>query len=279
MWKVLFALACVAIFASTLGAYWAYRHSTSQTDLAFAELVSRAKLSLGVYDPAMVSGLPEVARRYFDNAIEPGTPLRTTVRLRMRGVFLLGDRQNQQTYQMSARQVLSPPAEFVWVPTMASGPLRITGSDALVRGHAWTRFWINSLVPVVNEHGSSDLNRLALTRAAMESIWAPASLLPSNGAQWLQTGPNSARVTFPTGIEPIELTLAHDGSVVEVLSMRWSAENPDRQFRLQPFGGTVEAEARYGGFTIPRSVKMGNHYGTSEYIPFFQAEMDEAEFY
>lgn len=61
--------------------------------------------------------------------------------------------------------------------------------------------------------------------------------------------------------------------------MQWSAENPHSQFRLQPFGGTVEAEARYGGFTIPRSVKMGNRYGTREYMPFFQAEIEEAEFY
>lgn len=113
----------------------------------------------------------------------------------------------------------------------------------------------------------------------MESIWAPASLLPSNGAQWLQTGPNSARVTFSTGVEPIDITLADDGSVVEVFAMRWSAENPDRQFRLQPFGGTVEAEAAFDGFTIPRSVKMGNHYGTREYILFFQAEIEEAELY
>lgn len=60
--------------------------------------------------------------------------------------------------------------------------------------------------------------------------------------------------------------------------MRWSAETPIGN-QAPTLGGTGEVEARYGGFMIPRSVKMGNHYGTSEYIPFFQAKMDEAEFY
>ena len=226
----------------------------------------------------MVSDLPEVAQRYFNYAIRPGTPLHTTVQLQMEGKFLLGDRQEYQAYDMTAHQVLAPPSEFVWVPSMRSGLMRITGSDALVQEEGWTRFWINSLVPVVNQGASPDLNRSALTRAAMEAIWVPASLLPVNGTEWEQTGPNAARVTFSTGVEPVDITLAPNGAVVEVVSMRWSNENADKVFRLQPFGGTVEAQASFGGFTIPSRVKMGNHYGTEDYLPFFQVAVTEADY-
>lgn len=278
MWKlVLLALALLAV-AVVAAAYWSYRQASSAAELAFATIGSHAQTEPDAYDPSMVADLPEVAQRYFSHAIEIGTPLHTTVQLQMQGQFLLGSPQDHQTYAMTARQILAPPSEFVWIPTLRSGLIRITGSDALVEGEGWTRFWINSLVPVVNEYASADLNRSALTRAAMEAIWAPASLLPSNGVEWSQTGANSARVTFPTGIEPIDMTLGPNGAVTAIFSMRWSNENAQKSFQLQPFGGTVEAEARFAGFTIPSLVKMGNHYGTEDYLPFFQAEVTDAKF-
>lgn len=112
----------------------------------------------------------------------------------------------------------------------------------------------------------------------MESVWAPASLLPANGVVWDQTGPDTARLTFETGIEPVDLTLAADGRVLEVVTMRWSDVNADRVFRLQPFGGTIEAEQTFGGYTIPSALKVGNLYGSPEHFPFFQARITAADF-
>ena len=277
MWKMVLLLIALVVLGVVAAAYWSYRQAGEETERAVAAVVGRAQTPLDAFQPSMVLDLPEVAQRYFNYAIRPGTPLHTTVYLQMEGKFLLGDREEYQTYDMTAHQVLAPPSEFVWVPSMRSGLLRIAGSDALVQEEGWTRFWINSLVPVVNQRGP-DLNRSALTRAAMEAIWVPASLLPANGTEWEQTGPNTARVTFSTGVEPVDITLAPDGAVIEVVSMRWSNENADKVFRLQPFGGTVEAEASFGGFTIPSRVKMGNHYGTEDYLPFFQIRVIEVEY-
>ncbi len=179
---------------------------------------------------------------------------------------------------MTARQILAPPSEFVWLPSMRSGIMHISGSDALVQGAGWTRFWINGLLPVVNQQASPNLNRSAFTRSAMEAIWAPASLLPVNGVTWEQTGPNKARLNFTTGIEPVDMTLDPDGRVLEVMTMRWSDANPDKAFRLQPFGGSMEAETSFQGFTIPSLVKVGNHFGTDDYLPFFQAQITKAEY-
>lgn len=244
----------------------------------FADLEEAAAAAPERFDVSMLEDLPEIARRYFVHAIAPGTPLRTTVRLRMEGQFLLGDASKFQTYSMTAEQILSPPDEFVWVPSMRSGIIEISGSDALVDGGAWTRFWMNGLVPVVNQSGTPDLVRSALSRSAMEAIWAPASLLPQNGVAWEQRGPDSARLTFSTGIEPVDLLLGPDGAVRQVVTMRWSNVNPDAQFRLQPFGGTIEQEKAFDGYTIPATVSIGNHFGTVEYLPFFQAELIDVRF-
>jgi hypothetical protein len=74
------------------------------------------------------------------------------------------------------------------------------------------------------------------------------------------------------------LTIGKDGRVLEVIGQRWSNANRDRRFRLQPFGGTVMAEQRFGGFTIPSRVSIGNHYGTPDFLPFFQAEITDARY-
>jgi hypothetical protein len=196
----------------------------------------------------------------------------------MQGTFLLGDKAKSQPYSMSANQILTPPDRFVWIPTMTSGVIEITGSDGLVADEAWTQFWLNGLIPVVNEKGYADLTRSALSRSAMEAVWAPASLLPQYGAVWEQIGPDEARVTFPRGVEPVELLLGPDGTVRQVSTMRWSNANAERTFKLQPFGGTMEAEGTFDGYTVPVRMKVGNHFGAEEYLPFFQVDSIEAEY-
>jgi len=279
MWKWIVLIVLLLVAVAVAAAYLLYRGSMADAERAMAGVSSRGNSQPTVFQVSMLEGLPEVAQRYFRHAIAPGTPLHTTVRLQMEGTFLLGDKTNFTSYAMTARQVLSPPSEFVWIPEMTSGFMQISGSDALVEGRAWTRFWINRVVPVVNVQTSPNLVRSALSRSAMEAIWAPASLLPENGVAWEQTGPNTARLSFNTGIEPVSVTLDEDGRVVEVITMRWSDANADKIFRLQPFGGTMRSDVTFGGFTIPGHLAVGNHYGTDDYLPFFQARIISAEYY
>jgi hypothetical protein len=278
MWKYAIVVFLLAVVAG-LGVTWTLgRIASSDASDRFAAL-ERAALPTGAtFELALLEGMPEIAHRYFMHAIAPGTPLRTVVRLRMEGTFLLGDKARSQPYSMSASQILAPPDRFVWIPTMKSGMLEITGSDGLVANHAWTQFWLNGLIPVVSEKGYADLTRSALSRSAMEAVWAPASLLPQYGAVWEQIGPDEARVTFPTGVEPVELLFDTDGSVRQVSTMRWSNANADRTFKLQPFGGTMEAEGTIDGYTIPVRMKVGNHFGTEDYLPFFQVDALDAEY-
>lgn len=278
MWKLIsLALAGTTLLVGGV-AYNRYRHAVAEAEAAMSALADRSSPPRATFSLEVVDGLPEIAQRYFQHAIRPGTPLATTARLTMEGTFLLGDRDGFQEYHMEARQMLSPPSAFVWMPVMRSGLMRISGSDALVEGQAWTRFWMNGLVPVADARSSPDLVRSALSRAAMEATWVPASLLPSNGVRWEQTGPDTARLHFPTGIEPVDLTLDADGRVKQIVTMRWSDANPEKVFRLQPFGGTVEGEAEFGGYTIPTELMVGNHFGTDAYLPFFQARVSTADY-
>jgi hypothetical protein len=201
------------------------------------------------------------------------------IELEMRGTFVLGDKDDHHDYAMTARQILTPPSNFVWLAKMQSSLMHISGYDCLVGGDGSTRFWLMGLFPLANAHGP-DIARSAAFRSAMESIWVPPSLLPENGVRWEQTGPNTARVTIER-LDPeiaLELTLDADGAVKEVVGQRWSDANPEKVFRLQPFGGTIEAERTFAGYTIPSKLSVGNHFGTAAYLAFFQAEVTGASF-
>lgn len=278
MVKAALLVVLLLLAGTCAAAYVSYRMAMRQAEAAFAAIAASARPAAQTFDPAMTDGLPEIAQRYFRHAIAPGTPLSGTVRLEMRGTFRLGDRTRHSAYPMTARQVLSPPSAFVWIARMGSGLMRIDGSDALVGGRVWTRFWIDGLLPAANLGDTPDLMRSGLARPAMEAIWAPASLLPGQGATWEQTGGDTARLTFSTGIEPVDITLDASGRVLEVVTMRWSDANAERVFRLQPFGGTMTAERRFGGFTIPSTASIGNLYGTADYLPFFEVEITGARF-
>jgi hypothetical protein len=252
-----------------------------QAEKAYAQVATRKGPPLERFKLNDIAALPEVAQRYFRHAIAPGTPLYTVAELEMQGTFLLGNKQKFQTYEMFARQALRPPDQFVWIAKMRSGTMTISGSDALVRGEAWTRFYLLGLVPVAQERTTPDLVRSAQFRAAVEgALWLPASMLPGNGVNWEQVGPNEARVTLRHFRPELVLRLAFDeaGRVKEVVGQRWSNANPEQVFRLQPFGGTMLAEATFQGLTIPTEVAVGNHYGTEDYLPFFQARITKATY-
>lgn len=233
------------------------------------------------FDPAMVAQLPGTARRYFAFSIAPGTPLRRRVELEMGGTFVLGPRQRQQAFAMRARQLLAPPAAFVWRPLLRRGALWISGSDGLGPDGAWTRFWLLSVLPVVRSAGSRDLGRAAMARSLLEAVWAPASLLPRNGARWREIDDTHAEVSFLVDGESyaMELAFAPDGRPLRVLTRRWTDANPQHAFRWQPFGAELRAFGTFAGFTIPIAVEVANQFGTPEAFPFFLGRIERARYF
>lgn len=275
------ALAALLLAGAAFG-LWVHSRDQAQRRAVWTALEAAREGDPPAYDPAMVADLPEVAQRYFARAIEPGTPLHRVVLLEMEGSFIM----NGNEMPMSARQILAPPAlGFVWQAEMGQGLMRFAGSDGY---HApeggpvdsWTKFWLRGLIPLARIGGTEDHARAAATRALLESVWVPASLLPQFGAEWTQTGPDSAEIRFADmpGIEPMQITLDADGNLTEVHALRWSDANLERQYRLQPFGGRMLETGRHAGYMIPTRVELGNHYGTADYTPFFRATITQAEF-
>ncbi|MCC5968996.1 MAG: hypothetical protein JJU15_03535 [Pararhodobacter sp.] len=278
---IILALAALVLAAVALG-LWVHSRDQAQMRAVWAALEHAREADPPRYDPSMVADLPEVAQRYFARAIEPGTPLHRIVQLEMAGSFIM----NGTEMPMSARQILAPPSRgFVWQAEVGQGFMRFAGSDGYHAAggggiDSWTKFWLRGVIPLARIGGTTDHARAAATRVLLEAVWAPASLLPQYGAEWVQTGPDSALVRFADvqGIEPMQITLDAAGNLTEVQALRWTDANPEKAYRLQPFGGRMLEMGRHSGFLIPVQVELGNMYGTPDYAPFFLATITRAEF-
>ena len=233
------------------------------------------------FSPDMVEDLPGPARRYFLFAISPGTPIQTTVEIELAGEIALGTKEHPRYMAMQARQVLSPLRGFVWRPRVASGLVRITGSDGYIDGDGWTVFWLLGIVPIARAGGGADYARSAAGRAIAEGLfWAPAALLPSHFVRWEPISSNTARLCVRHRGEEflVDLTVADDGRPLSVVFQRWSRENRERVWRSQPFGGTVEEVRRFGGYTVASRIEGGNFFGTPDYFPFYRARVTNLRF-
>jgi len=242
-----------------------------------ARLEAAGSQAVDWFEPTMVADLPDPARRYFLHSIRPGTPLAQSVRLTMIGEMRLGPRQ--PWLWLHARQVLAPPAGFVWEASAGRGLIRFTGADAYANGQGRVAFRLWDLVPVARASGP-DVSRAARGRLAIESIWQPASLLPRRGVTWTPIDDRTAQATVTVDGEriPLRLTIAQDGSLQSVAMDRWGNLTVDGRYALIPFGADILAERTFGGYTVPAHVGVSWWHGTDNRFEFFRAEISQATF-
>ena len=244
--------------------------------MEWARLAALQPTNPAMYSPVMVADLPEPARRFFNFAIRPGTPLLTVAEIDMGGAFSSGTRDNSNYQPMDARQILAAPAGFVWQCTMP-GAMPVSGSET---GH-WTRFRILGLIPVVRTGGDSDHARAAYGRYVAEAVfWTPAALLPGPGVAWEALDQDTVRVTVTHNqlSQAVDVKVDAEGRPVAVHLMRWSDANPEKKYRLQPFGGYLSDFREVQGFRIPFNVEGGNMFGTDAYFAFFKAKVTAVRF-
>jgi Family of unknown function (DUF6920) len=162
---------------------------------------------------------------------------------------------------------------------VGDGLMRFSGVDHYANGSGRVRFWLLGIIPLVQEEGPN-VSRAALGRMVCETIWLPSSLLPQRGVQWEASDDKSARATMKIGDETVALNLfiEPDGRLREIKILRWGDQTEDGSFGYVPFGGQIQEERDFGGYTIPSKVGVGWRLGTDSYFEFFRARIETAVF-
>lgn len=233
------------------------------------------------YDPSMVADQPEAVRRFFNQAIMPGTPLYTIAQIKMHGEFSLGSKADPNYMPMTAEQTLAAPKGFVWSMDAGSNLAVISGSDAAYENMSWTRFWVSGLLPVARIGNNLDHLRSAFGRYVAETVfWTPSALLPKHNVVWQEIDPLKIMVTVNHGklSQSVDIFIDADGRPLSVRFDRWSDANPQKRYQFQPFGGHLSNFKNFAGFNIPTHVEAGNMFGTDDYFAFFKVNVTEVKF-
>ena len=273
--RTTFLLLLPVVAGLTLTAWRQFDHRADAK--ASKRLASELPIEPARFDPEMIAELPEPARRYFLYTIEPGTPLYAVANISMTGRFGMGVKTKPDYLDMTATQTLAMPAGFVWRMRARRGLFRLSGSDS----ERWTRFWLMGLLPVARSGGDPDHTRSAFGRYVAEAVfWTPAAVLPGPGVSWELVNSDCARlnVTYHGLSQSVDVTVAPNGQPTMVRFERWSNANPEKQHRLQPFGGYLSEFRSFEGYRLPSHVEAGNHFGTDQYFPFFVVDVTAVEF-
>jgi hypothetical protein len=239
------------------------------------ELWRSAPTSMGSFSKDTIARLPDAAQCYLCHAIDEGTALASTARLRMHGEIKL-----KRWLRYSAEQVICRGRGFIWRATVWMGIVPITGSDRLLNGEGAMRWNILGIVPVMAATGV-DITRSVAGRTAAELVWLPSALLDED-VSWSATDPTHTRTAIAVEGESVDLNVAiEEGGRLKSLALsRWG--NPDGgAFSYLDFGGIVEDEGTFGGYTIPTRLRIGYFAGSSRFESegeFIRISIDDAKF-
>jgi hypothetical protein len=231
-----------------------------------------------VFSPDRLSHLPEAARRYLEHAIAPETKIASAVRLKMHGEIKL-----KKWIPFTAEQVICWQHGLIWSATAwMNNFLPIVGSDRIIDGIGAMQWKILGLFPVMTA-GGADITRSSIGRLQAESVWLPSVFcgdevsFTSTESSELDSSLHSSFVVQGERAE-LDFTIDRTGRLKTAKLPRWS--NPDdTEFRYVDFGGILESDSTFCGYTIPTRLRIGWYFGSDRFESegeFFRATIDDA---
>jgi hypothetical protein len=229
------------------------------------------------FDPhALGSQLPAGTLRYLAHAIRPGAPIPRVANVVFTGQLRL--RPQGPWLRFRARETLMAASGFVFAARAWLGPLPVTTHDRYLDGHADSRIRLFGVLPIVTRRGP-DADRAMRSRLVVESVWLPSAFLPDVGAAWTEED-GHLHLTLPVHAEDVaaSVSVGPSGELQAMRLDRWSDLTDTHAYASIPFETRVEAERRFGDYTIPSQLRSLWWTGTDREFEFFRATVQEATF-
>lgn len=228
-----------------------------------------------IFQPDQLSEYPASVQHYLQHAIAPGTKLASGVRLQMHGEIKL-----RQWLPFTAEQVISWHRGFIWQAVVWMNGLPVWGSDRLVDGVGAMEWKLLGLFPVMRDSGMN-IMRSNVGRMLGELVWLP-SMLCQGDVLWTTPDPVHAhgQITHLGESTTLILSIGNQGELKSIQLKRWG--NPEgAEFQYVDFGGFIEAEGQFSGYTIPTRLLGGWYFGNQRFQSegaFFRGIIDQAEY-
>lgn len=242
--------------------------------VSLEDLWQSAAIADTVFQPELLTDLPDLARLYLEHAIKPGTKLASAVRIWMHGEIKLG----QKWHHFKGEEVICWHRGMIWQATIWMQGLPIWGADRLVDNVSDVQWKMLGLFPVMKAAGD-DVTRSGKGRIQGESVWLP-SVLCHPDIVWTEVGSSAVQANFTALGEPAKLTLTVNdrGLLEEVTFDRWGNQDGG-EFHYENFGGIIEENATFDGYTIPKRLRLGWFFGSERFESegeFFRCSIDQA---
>lgn len=160
-----------------------------------AEAANHERVAVPQWGGADVGNLPAPARRYFEFALPPFSPLILRAELSWVGGFRA--RPGGGWMPFTAQQsYTTAPRGFEWKARVGRFPLfRLSVRDRYEDGTGSVAVrWAG--IPLMSRGGTRETGAASLLRFLAESVWLPTALLPSPDCRWEAIDAGRARVTL-----------------------------------------------------------------------------------
>ena len=207
------------------------------------------------FNPESLINFPDLARRYLEQAIAPGTLLASAVRLWMHGEMKVG----KHWHSFKAQEVICWDRGMIWQATTLMNNKPILGEDRIVDG-VGTASW-NTI-----QRSGEDITRSCVGRAQIEfTTWLP-SVLCNPDIIWTELNASQVQATFIALGEPAKLTLtvSNQGVLEQIKVDRWGSLEGEA-FHYGDFGGIAEDRDTFDGYTIPTRLRIGWLFGSERF--------------
>ncbi len=256
-----------------LRAPWSARRVAGIWDRLAAPGAGQPRFEAESFEAESADRLPAPVRRWLVRAIEPGTPLATTVVVSMTGRIRIGAWR-----PFSARQVVAAGAGYIWAASVQFGPLRMLGFDRYSDTTGEMSWRLGGLIPVVSAK-DSDVTRSAAGRLASELVLTPAAAL-SSFVRWepVDDERTRARVTIDGSVHVVTIAVDETGMLRRARLPRWG--NPDgKSYSTHEFIAECGGERSLAGYRLPAHVRAGWDLTTAENAEaFIEFNIDSASF-
>ena len=220
MLKILvIAVSVIVIAVAAAVVYGACRWNAGTRELRARLEAARIPVKPEIVDFRELEGLPAPVQSYFRAVLKEGQPMVSSVRVRHRGTFNMGETSERWKPFTSDQRVITRRPGFDCNGRVAMMPgLSVRVHDAYVAGEGILHAALLGLFSVVNLRGTREVAEGEIMRFFAEAAWYPTALLPSQGVRWDEVDKRSARATLNDGTVAVTILFSfnEDGTIDSV---------------------------------------------------------------